>query len=90
MIQALQTVVSRESGPNTAVVITVGEFYAGTVRNAIAGEVVLRGTVRAIWTEVRERVLAAVKRVVKGSAELSGVDAQLACRGCGAGFEGVQ
>ena len=81
---------SRESDPNTAAVITVGEFHAGTVRNAIAGTAVLRGTVRTTWPKVRERVLAAVTRVVKGSAELSGVDAQLACRGCGAGFEGVQ
>jgi hippurate hydrolase len=77
LIQALQTVVSRESDPNTAAVITVGEFHAGTVRNAIAGEAVLRGTVRTTWPEVRERVLAAVKRVVKGSAALSGVDAHL-------------
>ncbi|MBW4718507.1 amidohydrolase [Saccharothrix obliqua] len=68
----LQTVVSREvSGLDTAVV-TVGAIRAGTVANIIPDEAELLLSVRTYEPAVRERVLAAVERVVRAEAAASG------------------
>ncbi len=77
VIQALQTVVSRECDANTAAVVSIGEFHAGTVRNAIADKAILRGTIRTINADVRMRVLAAVERIISGSAATFGVEARI-------------
>jgi amidohydrolase len=57
VVMALQTIVSRETSPFSPAVITVGSVSGGTAPNVIAEEVVLRGTVRAVEAEERERLL---------------------------------
>ncbi len=56
VVTALQTVVSRRSDPQQAVVVTVGELHAGSAFNIIPAEARLAGTVRcfdpAIWAEL--------------------------------------
>jgi hippurate hydrolase len=68
----LQTVVAREvSGAQTAVV-TVGALRAGDAYNIIPDEAELRLNVRSYEPHVRERVLAAVRRIVHAEAAASG------------------
>jgi hippurate hydrolase len=67
-ILALQTIVSREVRPGDHAVITVGNIQAGTKNNIIPDDVMLRLTVRAYKTEVRQQLLAAIGRVARGEA----------------------
>ncbi|GAA4613299.1 amidohydrolase [Saccharopolyspora hordei] len=70
----LQTVVSREvSGRDTAVV-TVGSIRAGTKDNIIPDQAELRVNIRTFDGRVRERVIEAVKRIVRAEAAASGAE----------------
>ena len=57
IINAWQTIVSRENNPLDPVVITVGSIHGGTKHNIIPDEVKMQITVRTYKPEVRERVL---------------------------------
>jgi amidohydrolase len=68
----LQTIVAREVKPGELAVITVGSFHAGSRNNIIPDTARLQLTVRAYKPEVRDHLLAAIQRVVKGEAMSSG------------------
>lgn len=68
IVNALQTIVSREINPQEAGVVTVGRMEAGTLFNAIAANAVLEGTVRTYREDVREHIEAAVGRIAEGTA----------------------
>jgi hippurate hydrolase len=68
----LQTVVSREVGATEAAVVTVGVLQAGTKENVIPDEAVIKLNVRTFDEGVRNRVLAAIERIVKAEAAASG------------------
>lgn len=68
----LQTIVAREISPNEAAVVTVGALQAGTKENVIPDEAVIKLNVRTYDPNVRERVLAAVERIVRAEAAASG------------------
>lgn len=68
MVTALQTLVSRETDPNQAAVLTVGRFQAGKAHNIIADEAIIDGTVRTSDQEVRDSVITGLKRIVNGIA----------------------
>jgi hippurate hydrolase len=68
----LQTIVSREIAPNDAAVVTIGSLQAGTKENVIPDEAIIKLNVRTFDENVRKRVLAAIKRIVKAEAEASG------------------
>ncbi|QNS04375.1 amidohydrolase [Streptomyces xanthii] len=72
LVLRLQTVVSREVGASQAAVVTVGALHAGTKENIIPDEAELKLNIRSVDESVRERVLAAVRRIVKAEAEASG------------------
>src|SRR5216117_2142876 len=55
IINALQTIASRENNPLDPVVITVGSIHGGTKRNIIPDDVKLLLTVRTYKTDTRER-----------------------------------
>jgi hippurate hydrolase len=76
-IVALQTIASREVKPTEPVVVTVGSIHGGTKHNIIPDEVKLQLTVRTYKDEVREQVLAAIERIVKGVAAGAGVPKNL-------------
>jgi amidohydrolase len=63
VIIALQTVVSRETSPFEPAVVTIGTINGGAAFNVIAEEVELRGTVRAMRHDERERILRRVAEV---------------------------
>ena len=73
MINAWQTIASRENNPLNPIVITVGSIHGGTKHNIIPDEVKMQLTVRTYKPDVRERVLAAIDRIAKGIAAAGGV-----------------
>ena len=77
MVMALQTIVSREVDPAFPSVVSIGEFKAGTKSNVIAGEAVLKGTIRAQHPQVREQLEKAVSRIAKSIGELHGAKVEI-------------
>jgi len=73
MINAWQTIVSRENNPLDPIVITVGSIHGGTKRNIIPDEVQMQLTVRTYKKEVREKALAAIDRIARQIAAAAGV-----------------
>jgi amidohydrolase len=73
MINAWQTIASRENNPVDPIVVTVGSIHGGTKHNIISDEVKMQLTVRTYKQEVRDRVLAAIERIAKGIATTAGV-----------------
>ncbi len=71
-VMRLQTIVSREIGASEAAVVTVGALQAGTKANVIPDEAVILLNIRTFDDQVRERVLAAITRIVNSEAEASG------------------
>ncbi|HEY2681522.1 MAG TPA: amidohydrolase [Candidatus Udaeobacter sp.] len=78
IINAWQTIVSRQNNPLDPVVITVGSIHGGTKHNIIPDEVKMQLTVRTYKPEVRERVLADIDRIAKGCAAAAGIPPDLA------------
>jgi len=78
IINAWQTIVSRQNNPLDPVVITVGSIHGGTKHNIIPDEVKMQLTVRTYKSEVRERVLADIERIAKGCAAAAGIPPDLA------------
>ena len=75
VVMALQTLVSRETSPFAPAVVTIGRITGGSAFNVIADEVELRGTVRAVDPEDRERLLRRVAEVAAAIASASGATA---------------
>jgi amidohydrolase len=73
MINAWQTIVSRENNPLDPIVITVGSIHGGTKRNIIPDEVQMQLTVRTYKKEVRDKALAAIDRIARQIAAAAGV-----------------
>jgi amidohydrolase len=73
IINALQTIASRENNPLDPIVITAGSIHGGTKHNIIPDEVKVQLTVRTYKPDVRERVLAAIDRIAKGCATAAGL-----------------
>jgi hippurate hydrolase len=65
-------VVSRETAAKDSAVLTVGEFHAGTKANVIPAEARLAVNLRTQDAGVRDRVLAAVRRIVEGECAAAG------------------
>jgi hippurate hydrolase len=72
LVVALQGIVAREVDPVDPAVITVGSIHGGTRSNIIPDEVTLQLTVRAYKEEVQRQLLAAIGRVARGEAAVSG------------------
>ncbi|BEH10673.1 amidohydrolase [Geobacter sulfurreducens subsp. ethanolicus] len=67
----LQTVVSREVAATEAAVVTIGVLQAGTKENIIPDEAIIKLNVRTFDAGVRNRLLAAIERIVNAEAEAS-------------------
>ena len=78
IVLALQTIVSRELGPLNPAVVTVGSIHGGTRANIISDEVKLQLTVRSYKEEVRQKILASIERIARGTAIAAGFPAELA------------
>src|SRR5256714_4890086 len=68
MVNAWQTIASRENNPLDPIVVTVSSIHGGTKHNIIPDEVKMQVTVRTYKADVRDQVLAAIDRIAKGIA----------------------
>ncbi len=75
IINALQTLVSRELKPIDAGVVTVGSIHGGAKHNIIPDKVELQLTVRSYTDEARTKLLDGIKRIAKGQAIAMGLPA---------------
>jgi hippurate hydrolase len=71
-VMRLQTIVSREVGPDEAAVVTIGALQAGSKENVIPDDAVIKLNVRTFDAGVRKRVLAAIERIANAEAAASG------------------
>ena len=72
MVVRMQSIVSREIPAQQAAVITIATFHAGLKENIIPPTAVFTVNVRNLDREVREKVLAALRRVIRAEADASG------------------
>ena len=77
IVTGLQTLVSREVSPLESAVVTVGSIHGGSKHNIIPDEVHMQLTVRSYKPEVRQQVLAGIRRVARGVALSAGVPPEL-------------
>jgi len=72
IVMKLQTIVSRESNPQEAVVVTVGAFHAGSAENVISAEATLLINTRTFSPESRTRVREAIERIINAECQAAG------------------
>jgi hippurate hydrolase len=77
LVQALQTLVSREADPLGALVVTVTQINAGSAINVIPEAATLAGTVRSYAPELQARILERIGEVAEGIASAFGLAADL-------------
>ncbi|MEO1135673.1 MAG: amidohydrolase, partial [Pseudomonadota bacterium] len=73
IVNALQTLVSREIDPQDAGVVTVGAFQAGYKHNIIPDQAHLQLTVRSYEDDVRKTLLDGIKRIAEAQARAAGL-----------------
>jgi hippurate hydrolase len=71
-VMRLQTVVSREVAGTDTAVLTIGALRAGTKENIIPDDAEMLMSIRTFDTHVRDTVMAAIERIVKGEAATAG------------------
>lgn len=69
VIDALQSLVSRETNPMDTVVISICTFHAGTLANIIAESAEMSGTVRTFNPELQKKLPGMIERVIKNTCE---------------------
>ena len=77
VVTALQSLVSRETDPVAALVITVGQFHAGSAVNAIPDSARIEGTIRSLSPELLGRAPARLKALAEGIAVAHGATADV-------------
>jgi amidohydrolase len=66
VVQALQTIASREIDPSAPIVVTVTQFHSGTAYNVIPGTAKLCGTYRTLSADVRKDMPERIRRISEG------------------------
>ncbi len=74
LVQALQTIVSRNTNPLESTVITIGTINGGHNFNIIADEVTLSGTARAYTEENRNLIKTRMAEIIDGVAKTFGAE----------------
>ena len=79
IIDALQSVVSRELMPGNAAVVTIASVQAGTptTTNIIPDTAWMGGTIRSLDEKTRGRLMASIKRIATGTARAHGGSASV-------------
>jgi amidohydrolase len=77
MVEALQTIVSRQIDARQPSVLTIGSIHGGNRFNIIADQVTLEGTIRALDETVRASLKEKMARTVQGVASAHGTTASL-------------
>ena len=77
IVGALQKIVSRQTDPAEAVVISICMFKAGDVFNVIPNEAYLEGAVRTLNNELRQSIPKKIEAVIRGITEAYGATYEL-------------
>ncbi|MGL5094486.1 MAG: M20 aminoacylase family protein, partial [Planctomycetia bacterium] len=77
IVLGLQTIASRATDPQEAVVVSTTQFHAGDAWNVIPETGVLRGTVRTFRPEVQDATEASLRRIAEGIAAAHGATAEV-------------
>lgn len=72
MVVRIQSIVSREIQPQESAVVTIASFHAGLKENIIPAKAEFTVNVRNLHPDVRDQVLAALRRVIAAEAQASG------------------
>jgi hippurate hydrolase len=72
LVQALQTIVSRNTHPVEAGVVSVTQFHGGDTWNVIPNEVVIRGTTRSFKPEIQALIERRIGEICDGVAATYG------------------
>ncbi|HPT95198.1 MAG TPA: amidohydrolase [Microbacteriaceae bacterium] len=74
VVMRLQTVISPDIAGTDVAVLTVGSIHAGEAPNVIPDSASLQLSIRSYDTAVRDRMIAAIERIVRGEAAAAGAD----------------
>lgn len=77
IVMALQSLVSRETDPQSALVLTIGSISAGSAYNVVAGRAEMTGTCRTFSGELHASLPDRIRRVAEGVAAAYGCSAEL-------------
>jgi amidohydrolase len=72
MVQAIQTIVSRNVNPLHPAVVTIGSFQAGSTNNVIAEKCRMKGTVRSFDEGTRKAIHERLKAIVEQTSAMYG------------------
>ena len=73
IITRLQTIVSRDIAPSDVATVTCASIHAGDTDNVVPDHLELAVDVRSFDPTVREKVIAAIKRIINAECEAAGV-----------------
>jgi len=76
IIQALQTVVTKNVPPTQPVVLNVGKIYAGTARNIVAEQARIEGILRSYDNKLQALMENRIEQIAKGHEKAYGVKAE--------------
>ncbi len=77
IVTALQAMVTRKFDAADAVVVTIARIDAGTAHNVIADMASLKGTMRTLSADNRERLQQAIRQLAAGIAQAHGLSAEV-------------
>ncbi len=77
IVQAIQTIVSRNRNPLDDLVISVTQIHTGTVDNVIPETAYINATIRTFTPQVQEMVHRRLREVAEGTAAAHGVRAEV-------------
>ena len=77
MVQALQSIVSRNIDPLEQLVVSVTQLHAGTTHNVIPETCYINGTVRCFSKEVQALAVRRIEEIIAGQANSFGVKAEV-------------
>ena len=77
IVQAIQTIVSRNNYALDDLVVSVTQIHAGSADNIVPGTAWINGTVRTFDAEVQAMVIRRLEEIVGGQASAYGVTAEL-------------
>jgi hippurate hydrolase len=80
LVQAMQTIASRNVDPVSSIVVSVTQFHAGTSHNIIPEEAAVEGTVRTLSTENRKIGEERIKALAANIAAAHGATAEVMYR----------
>ena len=77
IVGALQTIASRATDPQDAIVLSITKFHGGDTWNVIPDQVVLGGTTRSFRPAVQDAIEPAIRRIAEGVAAAHGAAVEM-------------